>query len=162
VLEVSLESVEQTRALGALVGASARLGGVIALNGELGAGKTVFAQGVGEALGVERAITSPTFVLVNTYEGGRLPLVHADLYRLEAESEAIAIGLDEQLESDVVGLVEWAERFPGVLPEDHLEVRIGMVAQAPELRVVRLAAKGSGSAEWLLRLEPEIRALVGG
>lgn len=160
-LELSLESVEQTRALGALVGESARPGGVVALNGELGVGKTVFAQGVGLALGVEGAITSPTFVLVNTYESGRLPLVHADMYRLEAESEATAIGLDEQLESDVVGLVEWAERFPEVLPADHLEVWLGLVAQAPDLRVVRLAAKGRQSADWLLRLEPAIRALLG-
>ena len=157
-MEVLLESVEEMRALGALVGATAKAGGVVALNGDLGAGKTMFAQGVGTALGIERAVTSPTFVLVNTYEEGHMPLIHADLYRIEEESEAIAIGLDEQLESDVLGIVEWAERFPGVLPLEPLDVRILLVPGSPDRRNVRLEAVGTTAGDWLARIESAFSA----
>ncbi|MCB9666028.1 MAG: tRNA (adenosine(37)-N6)-threonylcarbamoyltransferase complex ATPase subunit type 1 TsaE [Alphaproteobacteria bacterium] len=118
-------SVDETRALGAALGRLALPGTVVALVGDLGAGKTAFAQGVGEGLGLAHGVQSPTFVLVDEHHGGRLPLVHADLYRLEEAGQLEQLGLEERLEAgDAVGLVEWADRFPHVLPADHLEVRL--------------------------------------
>lgn len=97
-------------------GAQLRRGDVLALCGELGAGKTHFVKGVAAALGTEAAVTSPTFTLIHEYPGGRLPVYHFDFYRLEDEDEAIKIGLDEYLDGDGVCLIEWADKFPGLLP----------------------------------------------
>ncbi len=117
-------SPDETRALGVALGRAAFPGTVIAVSGDLGAGKTVLAKGVGEGLGVSSRVTSPTFVIVQRHADGRLPLHHADLYRLGDEGELEHLGLDELLEGDGVVLVEWAERFPDVLPPDRLEVTL--------------------------------------
>lgn len=120
---VELENADATRALGRSLGRVAVPGLVVALVGDLGAGKTVFAQGVGDALEVAGPVLSPTFVLVAEHPG-RLPLLHADLYRLAA-AEIEGLGLEETLERwEGVALVEWADRFPGALPADHLELQL--------------------------------------
>ncbi len=93
-----------------------RRGDVLALSGELGAGKTHFVKGVAAALGTNAAVTSPTFTLIHEYPGGRLPVYHFDFYRLEDEDEALKIGLDEYLDGDGVCVIEWADKFPGLLP----------------------------------------------
>ena len=117
------QTTTDTQALGRALGSVATPGAVIALRGGLGAGKTCFAQGVGAGLQVADPILSPTFVLVAEYQG-RLPLLHADLYRLEPD-ELPQIGLDEQIEGwPGVVLVEWAERAPGLLPDDQLIVSL--------------------------------------
>lgn len=121
---VHTTSAEHTRALGAALGRAARPGTVIALQGELGAGKTVLAKGVGEGLGVATRVQSPTFILVQAHGGGRLPFWHADLYRLGEAGELVHLGLDELLEGGGVVVIEWADRFPEVLPADRLEVRL--------------------------------------
>lgn len=127
----------ETRALGVALGRAAFPGTVVALIGDLGAGKTVLAKGVGEGLGVPGRVQSPTFVLVQAHEGGRLPLWHADLYRLGDDSELEQLALDELMEGGVL-LVEWADRFPGLLPADHLRVEIDGLDE----RTVRIEAGG--------------------
>ena len=102
-----------------------RPGTVICLDGDLGAGKTLFVQNLAASLGVQGEVTSPTFNLMNLYEYGRLPLVHFDLYRLEQEYELDEIGFYDYAENpDGLVLIEWAEKFPECLPEDHIALQI--------------------------------------
>lgn len=116
-------TVEDTRALGARLAARGAANTVIALQGELGAGKTAFAQGVGQGLGVVEGVTSPTFIVVAVHTSGRLPLVHADLYRVAHPRELDQLGLDDAMRG-AVALIEWADLYPEVLPPDHLEVTL--------------------------------------
>jgi tRNA threonylcarbamoyladenosine biosynthesis protein TsaE len=120
---ITTASVDETRAVGAAVAGLARPGDVIVLAGDLGAGKTAFVQGFGEALGVAQRITSPTFTLVHVYEG-RLPIHHLDVYRLEQVQEALDLGLAEMLDEGGVVLIEWGDAILPVLPHDLLEVRL--------------------------------------
>ena len=114
----------ETFALGAQLGRLARPGTVVALIGDLGAGKTVFARGVGEGLEVQTRVASPTFIIVQTHEGGRLPYWHADFYRLAQADDLEQLGLDEVIEGPGVTVIEWADRFVDALPADRLEVHI--------------------------------------
>ena len=100
-----------------------RPGTVICLDGDLGAGKTLFVQNLAASLGVQGEVTSPTFNLMNLYEDGRLPLVHFDLYRLEYELDEIGF-YDYAENPDGLVLIEWAEKFPECLPEDHIALEI--------------------------------------
>ena len=102
-----------------------RPGTVICLDGDLGAGKTLFVQNLAASLGVQGEVTSPTFNLMNLYEDGRLSLVHFDLYRLEQEYELDEIGFYDYVENpEGLVLIEWAEKFPECLPEDHIALQI--------------------------------------
>ena len=94
---------------------------VFALHGDLGSGKTCFVQGLAAALGIQRAVTSPTFIVINEYKGPR-PLYHIDLYRLNNPDEALAIGFEDYVESDGVTAVEWAERAGDLIPPDAIHV----------------------------------------
>ncbi len=117
-------SPEETRAIGRALAATLPRGAVVALTGDLGAGKTHFTKGLVEGLGGDPAgVTSPTFTLVHEYREGRLPVFHFDFYRLEAASELRHIGWEEYLLEDGIVVVEWAERFPGVLPAESVRVR---------------------------------------
>jgi tRNA threonylcarbamoyladenosine biosynthesis protein TsaE len=104
-------SAEETLALGEAWGRAAATGLVIALSGDLGAGKTQLARGVARGLGVSDRVHSPTFTLVNEYGGGRLPLFHIDLYRLESPEQIVTAGLEEYFHPAGVSVVEWAERW---------------------------------------------------
>ena len=107
-------SPEATAALGETWGRAASSGMVIAMSGDLGAGKTQLVKGLARGLGVTMRIHSPTFTLVNEYTGGRLPLFHLDLYRLETRAQIIGAGLEEYFyEPRGVAVVEWAERWFG-------------------------------------------------
>ena len=106
----------QTAALGHALAADALPGEVWALVGDLGAGKTHFVQGIVDGIGASGPATSPTFALVHEYTGGRLPVFHFDFYRLESAGEALALGLDEYLEGGGLTVIEWADKFPDVLP----------------------------------------------
>jgi tRNA threonylcarbamoyladenosine biosynthesis protein TsaE len=117
-----LRDAGETMALGRRIGLAATAGTTLALTGGLGAGKTTFVRGLAEGLSVPTRIASPTFVLVAVHEGGRLVLWHADLYRLEGAAELDQLALEDA--SDGVLAVEWADRFPQVLPADHLEIRL--------------------------------------
>ena len=105
---------EETAALGEQWGREAEAGWIIGLTGALGTGKTQLVKGIARGLGISARVRSPTFTLVNEYTGGRLPLAHLDLYRLETPKQIVAAGLDEywRRPSGVV-VVEWAERWPG-------------------------------------------------
>ena len=109
-------SADETVALGLAVAATLRRGDVLALCGELGAGKTHFVKGLAAGLGTPSSVTSPTFTLIHEYPGGRLPLYHFDFYRLDDADEALRIGLDEYLFGDGACVIEWAEKFPALLP----------------------------------------------
>lgn len=115
-------SAEETRALGARLGSALEVGDVVALIGPLGSGKTTFAQGlaVGLELPADRHVASPTFALVNEHPG-RVPFVHADFYRVERPEELRELGLEETYDRAAAAL-EWADRFPGVIPADHLQI----------------------------------------
>src|SRR5271170_5955973 len=106
-------SPAETESLGVRFGRAAARGLVIALNGDLGAGKTQFVRGLARGLGIPTRVHSPTFTLVNEYAGGRLRLYHLDLYRLETPEQIRTAGLDDYLEPDGVSVVEWAERWFG-------------------------------------------------
>lgn len=116
-------SPEETKAVGRTLAATLQRGAVVALIGDLGAGKTHFTKGLVEALGGDPAeVTSPTFTLVHEYREGRLPVFHFDFYRLEEASELRNIGWEDYLLEDGVVVVEWAERFPAAFPEGTVRV----------------------------------------
>lgn len=145
---------EETRAFGAAIGRCAEPGAVVLLQGDLGAGKTVVAQGVGRGLGVPSTVNSPTFVLINEHLGGRLPLRHADLYRLDDPISIAELGLDEAAQGGVL-LVEWPERAGEALPADHLLVRLapqGGDAGEAAPRRIELTARGPASETLLAAL----------
>lgn len=138
----------ETRLLAAEVGRLCRPGDVVVLVGEMGSGKTVFAQGFGQGLGVDEPITSPTFTLVNSYDTGRIPLHHADLYRLDLLSEVVDLALGELAEGDGVLLVEWGKAVADLLG-DHLEVAFDRRDDGDERRSLTVRAVGSGwTARW--------------
>jgi tRNA threonylcarbamoyladenosine biosynthesis protein TsaE len=92
-------------------------GSVLALKGELGSGKTLFTQGIVAGLESDAAVTSPTFTIVHEYQGGRLPVYHFDFFRLENRESAARLGLDDYFFGDGVSVIEWADRFPELIPE---------------------------------------------
>ena len=131
-----------TRALGRRFGQAAKPGLVIALSGDLGAGKTVFAKGFAEGLGISAPITSPTFTLLQVYERGRLPLCHMDAYRLEEEEELEAVGGHEYFGAPWVTLVEWPENVAGLLPPETLWIRLERdYGKGPEYRKITLTGE---------------------
>ncbi len=117
-------SPKETAELAAGLGRSAWPGLVICLNGDLGAGKTCFAQGFGIGLGTDEVINSPTFTILQIYEEGRLPLYHFDVYRIEDPMEMDEIGYEEYFFGEGVTLIEWSEQIPELLPEDRLTIEI--------------------------------------
>lgn len=121
---VTCPTAEVTRALAARIARRVTPGTVIALSGDLGAGKTCFIQGLAAGLGVESPVTSPTFVMIAEYDAGRLPLYHVDLYRTESLAEIRALGLEELLGGVGVTAIEWAERAEPILPARAVRVRI--------------------------------------
>lgn len=143
------DSAEQTHELGRQLGLIAEEGLVVCLQGDLGAGKTCFAQGVGDGLGVDDEVVSPTFTLVAEHDGERLPLLHADLYRLDHYAELQGIGFEEQVE-DWPGatLIEWADRFPDAIPDDRLWVTISFEGEG---RVLSVQAAGPIATRALAR-----------
>jgi tRNA threonylcarbamoyladenosine biosynthesis protein TsaE len=119
---------QDTAHLGAALADVLPPGTTIALIGTLGAGKTRLVQAVATALGVAPgSVTSPTFVLVNEYTSGRIPIYHLDTYRLKDEEEFLELGPDEYFESDGLTFVEWADRVAELLPPDHLEIQLEVV-----------------------------------
>jgi tRNA threonylcarbamoyladenosine biosynthesis protein TsaE len=124
-LDLISHSTEQTRRLGAYLGALLQPGQVVCLQGELGVGKTCLVQGIGQALDIEEPIRSPSFTLVNEYVSPStgVRLFHVDLYRLHHPvADALAIGLDEYLYGDGICVIEWAERALEMMPEERLTV----------------------------------------
>lgn len=142
-MEYITNSPEETEELGRRLAAVLTPGSVVAYTGDLGAGKTSFTRGLARGLGIEGGVTSPTFTIVNEYEGGRMPLFHFDMYRLGGEEELFDIGWDDYLARGGVCAVEWSENVAGALEGDavrvdirrgaHDQQRIISVENAPDL-----------------------------
>ena len=115
---------EETEALGRRLGQVLQPGAVVAFTGDLGAGKTAFTRGLARGLGISERVTSPTFTIVNEYEGGRLPLFHFDMYRLGSSEELFDIGWEEYLARGGVCSVEWSENVADALGGDAVRVDI--------------------------------------
>lgn len=113
----------QTEALGEKMGQAAKAGQIYCLSGDLGVGKTVFTKGFAKGLGVTEYVTSPTFAIVNEYEG-RLPLYHFDVYRISCEEEMEDTGYEEYFYGEGVCLVEWAELVRGLIPGDAVWITV--------------------------------------
>lgn len=117
-------SPEETLAFAREWGEKAKPGQIFTLNGDLGVGKTVFAKGFAEGLGITEPVCSPTFTIVQEYNGGRLPLYHFDVYRIEDPEEMEEVGLDEYLFGDGVCLIEWADQISELLPDGVICITI--------------------------------------
>lgn len=154
---VSSESADRTMALGRAIGALARPGLVIALAGQLGAGKTLFTRGLHRGLGLkdEGWSGSPTFVLATRYAGsaGSPALLHADLYRLSSADEVADLGIDDALAEGAIVVVEWADRLRDALPSERLTVTIEVLDEYR--REVELEAVGPAAERLLAELMPE-------
>jgi tRNA threonylcarbamoyladenosine biosynthesis protein TsaE len=110
-------SPAETEAIARRLADDLAAGSVLALKGELGSGKTLFTQALVASLESNAAVTSPTFTIVHEYQGGRLPVYHFDFFRLENRESALRLGLEDYLFSDGVSVIEWADRFPELVPE---------------------------------------------
>jgi len=140
-LSLRAASLAATHEVAGALAALSRSGDVILLAGEMGAGKTAFAQGFGRALGVTEPITSPTFTLVRSYDTGGPTLHHADLYRLDQLAEVADLALGELAEFDGIVLVEWGDVVESTFGE-HLVVRLDLLDGDTEARRITIAATG--------------------
>jgi len=147
-IEIRCPTAADTRAVGRRLASLLRGGDIILLAGDLGAGKTVFAGGIGEGLGLDDPVVSPSFVLARRYRG-LVPMVHVDLYRLGSSSEIEDLDLDTEA-ADGVLVVEWGQAAEQSFGEDHLLVRIGVAAGGE--RLVEMTPRGS----WLQRPISEV------
>ena len=154
-IDLRSSTPDETRAIAAALATVARVGDIVVLAGEMGAGKTVFAQGFGAALGIDDPITSPTFTLVHSYDAGRITLHHADLYRLDRTGEVVDLALGELAEFDGIILVEWGDVVAAALG-DHLEVRLDVDPDDDGVRSLTVSAVGRA---WEMRRAVLERAL---
>ena len=120
---IKTQSTEETEALGRKIGNALKKGDVVSLRGSLGAGKTVIAKGIARSLGIDEAIVSPTFTLVQEYDG-REKLYHLDIYRLSGEDEFESMGGEEFLYPDGISLIEWSEKIDSMLPDGTIYIDI--------------------------------------
>jgi tRNA threonylcarbamoyladenosine biosynthesis protein TsaE len=153
-LELVSRTPGETRELAATLAGALRVGDVVALTGELGAGKTCFVQGAAGALGVQDRVTSPSFVLRREYEG-RLPILHMDIYRLSTLQEVVDIGYEEVFDQTRVTFIEWGDAMSPLLPQDHLELEFRLppadlpVVPGDEERRIVVRPRGE---DWLRRV----------
>ena len=146
-MDVFSHSPEQTRRIGMWLGGALQAGDVICLQGDLGAGKTTFVQGIAHGWGSLDSVSSPTFIIVNVYRrGDEARLFHMDAYRLDSTPEAEELDLDSMLSQGPL-LIEWPERMNGLIPPEHLWISLEPVAQ--EEREMRFRASGSRYEEVL-------------
>lgn len=121
---IETRSAQETFELGKRIGEKAKAGQVYTLVGDLGVGKTVFTQGLAKGLGIEEAVSSPTFTIVQVYEEGRLPFYHFDVYRIGDIEEMDEIGYEDYIYGDGVCLIEWADLIEEILPGHRTEIVI--------------------------------------
>jgi len=150
---IETSSAQETGQLGEKLGSLLGPGDIICLYGELGVGKTTFAQGVARGLDIEDRVTSPTFTLINEYYG-RLPFFHMDAYRLDSSAEMADLGYEEYFYDGGVTLIEWAEKIKDLLPPDRLDITIDRVATAEDedRRQVNLWPRGEISPRFVEEL----------
>ncbi len=144
-IEISCPTEGDTRAAAGRLASQCRPGDIVILSGTLGSGKTTFAGGLAEGLGVEETVTSPSFVIMRRYDSGFVPFVHVDVYRLGSMGEFDDLDIFEEGRGGVV-VIEWGEAVLPSLPEDHLHVEISTVGDG---RVVRLTPSGAWNARRL-------------
>lgn len=120
---ILLKNEDETKWFGEKIGSAITQKLLICLNGDLGAGKTCITKGIAKGLGIMDDITSPTFILVEEYEG-RLPLYHFDVYRIDDTEELYFIGFDDYLSKNAVVIIEWSDKIESILPKDRLEIRL--------------------------------------
>ena len=138
-LSITSNSAEETRRVGEIIGSVANASDLILLIGQLGSGKTIFTRGIGDGLGVEGRVASPTFVIVRWHRG-RIPLYHVDLYRIETSRDVDELGLEEYF-NDGVCVVEWADRSLEIFPIERLTVQL-YYGDNPEQRVMHVEGEG--------------------
>ena len=139
-MKIYIENVEKTIELGCLIGSLMKSGDMICLDGDLGAGKTHLSKGIARGLGIAEEITSPTFTIVQEYEG-KLPLFHFDVYRIADEEEMYYIGFDEYLARGGVCIIEWANLIENILPKERLDIEL--LYTEKEGRNMRLTPHGA-------------------
>ncbi len=137
-MEFLTRSEAETEALGARLAAALNPGAVVAYRGGLGMGKTAFTRGLARGLGYKGRVTSPTFTIVNEYEGGRLPLFHFDMYRLEGADALFDIGWEDYLDRGGVCAVEWSELTEEALPPETVFVTIARSPEGENARVITI------------------------
>ncbi|HWJ04073.1 MAG TPA: tRNA (adenosine(37)-N6)-threonylcarbamoyltransferase complex ATPase subunit type 1 TsaE [Verrucomicrobiae bacterium] len=147
-------SPDETISIGRKLGKIIKPGMVVCLLGDLGAGKTHFAKGVAMGMDIEDHVTSPTFTLINEYEG-RLPFYHIDAYRLEDEEEAYELGIEEYLYGTGATLIEWPERLGGLIPAERLTVVISP-GEGDDSRVMELKASGQAYLKLIEELKSDV------
>lgn len=120
------KSPKDTRSIGKSLGDILRANDILCLYGDLGSGKTCLTQGIAHGLGIleEEYVRSSTFVLFNEYRGGRIPLYHFDFFRIDKLDEIIDIGFEEYINNNGITVIEWADKFPGILPEKRLDIEL--------------------------------------
>jgi tRNA threonylcarbamoyladenosine biosynthesis protein TsaE len=148
-LALSAPTVEDTRAVGRALAGILRAGDVVALAGDLGAGKTAFVQGAASGLGVSGPVTSPTFTLIREYRG-IVPVYHLDVYRLDRVQDVLDLGWEELLDGAGVVFVEWGDAVEALLPESHVLVEITLTEPEGDARGIEVAAAGPS---WAARRE---------
>lgn len=149
--DIVLGSHRETKSLGRTLGRLLQGGHVLALMGDLGAGKTTFVRGIMAGLGApEISVSSPTFTLVHHYQA-RVPVIHIDLYRIRFPEEAEAIGLSDCFNDQTVTAIEWADRFPTLLPHDRFDIRFAHLS--PKTRTVQFQAHGPRSHSLLTHIQ---------
>lgn len=146
---VTSRSVEETRIIGAALAPLLLPGDVISLSGHLGAGKTVFVQGLAAALGAKQQVTSPTFTLVHEYEA-RHRIVHVDVYRLDSFQEVLDLGFEELMDPGAVLVVEWGDAVAPLLPSRYLQIDLRWVPGKPDERDITFYPYGP---EWVRKLD---------
>ncbi|HEU4868443.1 MAG TPA: tRNA (adenosine(37)-N6)-threonylcarbamoyltransferase complex ATPase subunit type 1 TsaE [Actinomycetota bacterium] len=156
-LTIKSHSSEETQSLGGLLAPLLVPGDVLVMSGDLGAGKTTFVQGLAHGLGIVERVTSPTFVLMKEYQGGRFPLMHLDVYRLGKVQEVIDLGIDEYFDPSYVVVVEWGDKVEPLLPQDHLTIEL--VHEGGDVRNITLTGKGTPWAGRMASIKKMVEGL---
>ena len=155
-MKITSHSVKDTLNIGKKIVRLLKKGDIICLFGQLGAGKTVLVKGLAMGLGMKKEeIVSPTFVLLNRYEKGRLPLYHFDLYRLESKKDILALGYEEYFYGDGVSVIEWADRLGNLLPKEYLKVNLNI--KNAHARQLIFSARGKNYTDLLRKINEALR-----
>ena len=159
-VDLRTSSADETREVGEAIASLLRARDAVVLTGELGAGKTTFAQGVARGLGIEEPVSSPTFTLVKEYSG-ILDLAHVDVYRLDRIQDVMDLGLDELGAGEDVLLVEWGDTIEELLPDERLRIELTSGADPDDdERSIAISATGAGWAERFAALEAAVMPWV--
>lgn len=154
-IKYSVHSVDETVELGRKLGSLLQKGDNVCLTGDLGTGKTAFAGGIAKGLGIDGYITSPTFTIINEYEG-KLPLYHFDVYRIGDTAEMFDTGYYDYIGGDGVTVIEWADLIGDILPSDRIDVHIEKTDhEGTDSRIITMKFLGEKTAGYERRLESE-------